>query len=129
MRYAEPLLLRPDPDAPVVGQVARREDVTITAVSAGYALVQTDDGMSGYTRLADVREAGSYRPVYVPPSEQLRPPPRAAETAASASASTPPASTASVRQLDGSNAASRDAFAENVTVTQSAVSNGFQLAT
>jgi hypothetical protein len=134
MRYAEPLLLRPDPDAPVVGQVTRREDVTITAVSAGYALVQTDDGTSGYTRLADVREAGSYRPVYVPPAEQLRPPPRATDAVAAAPAaetpaSAPPASADTVRRLDGSNAASRDAFAENVTVTQSAVSNGFQLAT
>jgi hypothetical protein len=150
LRYAEPLLLQPDPDAPVVGQVARHQDVTITSVEADYALVQTDDGASGFVRLADLREPKTYRTIYVPPYEQLPAPqaapeaesssataayvppsstPSATTSTSSAATSSPPASTATVQQLDGSNAASRDAFAQNVATTQSAVSNGFQLST
>jgi hypothetical protein len=148
--HAEPLLLQPDPDAPVVGQVARHQDVTITSVEADYALVQTDDGASGFVRLADLREPKTYRTIYVPPYEQLPAPqaapeaesssataayvppsstPSATTSTSSAATSSPPASTATVQQLDGSNAASRDAFAQNVATTQSAVSNGFQLST
>ncbi len=148
MRHDEPLLLRPDADAPVVGQAARHEDVTVTGVSGDYALVQTADGTSGYAPLYDVREAHTYRAIVVPPSEQIPPPEvmassaddanaayvppsanSAPATGASAPANTPPPSTTAVKQLDGSNAASRDAFAQNVAVSQSAVSNGFQLAT
>jgi hypothetical protein len=150
MRHDEPLLLRPDADAPEVGSVARHEDVTVTGVSGDYALVQTADGTSGYAPLAYVREAHTYRAIVVPPSEQI-PPPEPEEAAASSgdanaayvppsagsapatgagsAAPTPPPSTTAVQQLDGSNAASRDSFAQNVAVSQSAVSNGFQLAT
>ncbi len=147
-RRSEPLYLRPDSESPVIGALAVKENVTITSVIGGYALVQADDGSSGYTRLAYLRQPSSYRTIYVPPSEQLPvavDEPRPSETAAyvppgatdsgaaptsTASASPPPpATTAQVKQLDGSNAASRDAFAQNVAVSQSAVSNGFQLAT
>jgi hypothetical protein len=151
LRYSEPLLLQPDPDAPVVGQVARHQDVTINAVEADYALVQTDDGTTGFVRLADLRQPHTYRTIYVAPADQLPAPqaapaaessstaayvppsstPSAAPTSSTGTAATssPPASTATVQQLDGSNAASRDAFAQNVATTQSAVSNGFQLST
>ncbi len=146
MRHDEPLLLRPDANAPVVGSVTRREDVTVTGVSGDYALVQTADGTSGYAPLYDVREAHTYRAILVPPSEQIPAPepeatastssdanaayvPPSASSAPATGASAPPPSTTAVKQLDGSNAASRDAFAQNVAVSQSAVSNGFQLAT
>jgi hypothetical protein len=155
-RRAEPLYLRPDSESPVIGKLAVKEDVTITSVIGGYALVQADDGSTGYIRLAYLRQPTSYRTIYVPPSEQLPAavdeprasdqsstaayvPPAASDTGAVAStgsgASTasaaplPPATPRQVKQLDGSNAASRDAFAQNVSVSQSAVSNGFQLAT
>jgi len=103
-------------------------------VEADYALVQTDDGATGFVRLADLRQPQTYRSIYVPPAEQLpapTPPPAESATpsASTAATSSPPASTDTVKQLDGSNAASRDAFAQNVAVSQSAVSNGFQLAT
>jgi hypothetical protein len=126
MKRAATLLLRPDPDAPPVGSVTRHENVTVTGVSGDYALVQTDDGSSGYAPLADVREAKTYRAIIVPPSQQI-PAPEPAVAAAAPSAPAP--SSSAVKTLDGSNAASRDAFAQNVAVSQSAVSNGFQLAT
>jgi hypothetical protein len=144
IRRAAPLLLRPDRQAPVVGSVNRHEDVTVTGVSGDYALVQAADGSSGYAPLTDVREAGTYRAIVVPPEEQIPPPepeatassddnaayvPPAAASAPAAAPAAPPPSTTAVQQLDGSNAASRDAFAQNVAVSQSAVSNGFQLAT
>jgi hypothetical protein len=126
MKRATTLLLRPDPDAPPVGSVTRHEDVTVTGVSGDYALVQADDGSSGYAPLEDVREAHTYRAIIVPPSQQI-PAPVARASSVPVASSAP--STAAVKQLDGSNAASRDAFAQNVAVSQSAVSNGFQLAT
>jgi hypothetical protein len=134
MRRDATLLLRPDPDAPPVGSVTRREDVTVTGVSGDYALVQADDGSSGYAPLSDVREAHTYRAIYVPQSEQIPPPEPSSEASsytppAASGAAAPPPSTTAVKQLDGSNAASRDSFAQNVAVSQSAVSNGFQLAT
>jgi len=138
LRYNEPLLLQPDPDSPVIGQVARHQNVTINAVEANYALVQTDDGTTGFVRLADLRQPHTYRTITVPPADQLPAPETAPEDEATATnvpvsstpaTASPPASTATVQKLDGSNAASRDAFAQNVATTQSAVSNGFQLST
>jgi hypothetical protein len=126
MKRAATLLLRPDPDAPPVGNVTRHEDVTVTGVSGDYALVQADDGSSGYAPLEDVREAHTYRSIIVPPSQQI---PAPEPVAQAAPATPPPPSSTAVKQLAGSNAASRDAFAQNVAVSQSAVSNGFQLAT
>jgi uncharacterized protein YcfJ len=109
MRQATPLYLRPDPSAPVVGQTARREAVTVTGNSNGYALVQTADGTRGFVPLDTVGRPGSHQRLNVPSS-----------TAQSSGGS-------QIQQLDGSNAASRDAFAQNVSVSQSAVANGFQL--
>jgi hypothetical protein len=134
LRRDEDLLLRPDAAAPPVGSVKRRESVTITAVTDGYGLVQTADGSTGYVPMSALREPSSLKAVYVAPAEEA-PPPAEPETAvapaapAAPVASAAPASTGTVRQLDGSNAASRDAFAQNVAVSQSAVSKGFQLAT
>jgi len=110
MRQATPLYLRPDPTAPVVGQTTRREAVTVTGSSDGYALVQTADGTRGFAPLDTVGRPGSQHRLYVPSSS----------TAQSSGGS-------QIQQLDGSNAASRDAFAQNVSVSQSAVANGFQL--
>jgi len=107
MRAATPLLLRPDPAAPVIGQLTYRQPVTLTATSNGYALVQADDGTRGFAPITDVGQPNSARPVQV--------------QQASLTTGTP------VQQLDGSNAARRDAFDQSVAVSQSAVSNGFQL--
>ncbi len=101
--------LRPDPSAPVVGQLTKHQSVTVTGSSNGYALVQTDSGTRGFTPLSDVTQPNSHKPVYV-------------HTASLETGGTP------VQQLDGSNAARRDSFAQSVSVSQSAVANGFQLA-
>jgi hypothetical protein len=116
IRTAAPLLLRADPSAPVIGQLASQQPVTVTGASNGYALVSTTDGTQGFTPLQDVGEPGTNRSISVPPPEQT----------ASLSSDTG-SSGATVDQLDGSNAARRDSFAQNVAVSQSAVSNGFQL--
>jgi hypothetical protein len=108
MRAATPLLLRPDPAAPVIGQLTDRQPVTLTGASNGYALVQADDGTRGFAPITDVGEPNSARPVEV-------------RQASLTTTGTP------VQQLDGSNAARRDAFDQSVAVSQSAVSNGFQL--
>jgi hypothetical protein len=110
IRHDTELLLRPDPSAPVIGHLARREPVTLTGTSNGYALVAADNGVRGFAPIGDVGQPGSSRPVHVH------------------TASTPPA-TSQVAQLDGSNAARRDAFAQSVSVSQTAVANGFQLST
>ncbi len=108
MRAATPLLLRPDPAAPVIGQLTDRQPVTLTSTSNGYALVQADDGTRGFAPITDVGQPNSARPVAV-------------RQASLTATGTP------VQQLDGSNAARRDAFDQSVAVSQSAVSNGFQL--
>jgi len=110
MRRDTPLYLRPDPNAPVVGQTTRHQQVTLTGTSGDYALVQTDDGTQGFAPLVDVGKPGSTRAIHVVPQ----------------AVTTSPDATP-VQQLDGSNAASRDAFAQNVSVSQTAVANGFQL--
>jgi hypothetical protein len=109
IRQDTALLLRPDPSAPVIGQLSRRQPVTLNGASNGYALVQTDSGLRGFAPISAVGQRYTARPVYVPPAA-------------------PPAGTP-VQQLDGSNAARRDAFAQSVSVSQSAVANGFQLST
>lgn len=111
IRQDTPLYLRPDPSAPVVGQASRHDSVTVTGTSNGYALVQTDSGTQGFAPIEDVGQPDSERSIALPP---------APSPAASSGGS-------QIQQLDGSNAASRDAFAQNVSVSQSAVSNGFQL--
>jgi hypothetical protein len=111
-----PLYLRPDDSAPVVAQASRQEPVTVTDTSSGdYALVQTSDGTRGFAPIDDVAKPGTHH--------HIKPTPTTTATTASNSSSG-----GSVQQLDGSNAASRDAFAQSVSVSQSAVSNGFQLA-
>lgn len=110
IRQDTPLYLRPDPSAPVVGQASRHDSVTVTGTSNGYALVQTDSGTQGFAPIDDVGQPDSDRSIALPPT------PSPAATGGS-----------QIQQLDGSNAASRDAFAQNVSVSQSAVSNGFQL--
>jgi hypothetical protein len=109
IREDTPVYLRPDPSAPVVGQLTRHEPVTLTATSNGYALVQADDGTRGFAPIDTVGKPGSHHHIYQ-------------QTAAIPQGGTP------VQQLDGSNAASRDAFAQSVSVSQSAVANGFQMA-
>jgi|GEM_PF-830550 uncharacterized protein YcfJ len=111
IREDTPLYLRPDPSAPVVGQATEHEPVTVTGSSNGYALVQADDGTRGFAPMDDVGKPGSHHVLHIP-----------ASTAAA------PSGGSQIQQLDGSNAASRDAFAQNVSVSQSAVANGFQLA-
>jgi hypothetical protein len=115
IRTAAPLLLRADPSAPVIGQLASQQPVTVTGSSNGYALVNTSTGAQGFTPMEDVGEPGTERSISVP-----------AERTASLSDDTG-ASGGTVEQLDGSNAARRDSFAQSVAVSQSAVSNGFQL--
>jgi hypothetical protein len=110
IREATPIYLRPDDSSPVVGQVTRHQAVTLNATSNGYALVQTDDGTQGFAPSSAIGEPGSTRSLHVPESQPI------------ATSGTP------VQQLDGSNAASRDAFAQSVSVSQSAVNSGFQLA-
>jgi hypothetical protein len=107
------LLLRPDAASPPVGQVKRRAALTITAQTGDYALVQTADGATGYLPLSALRQPSTAKPVTIAPGEAMP---------------APAVSPSSVQQLDGSNAASRDAFAQNVAVSRSAVSTGFQLA-
>jgi hypothetical protein len=109
IRRTTPLYLRPDDSAPVVTTVARRDAVTVTGERDGYALVQTSDGTRGFAPAAAIGKPGSLRPAHI-------------QTASLSTGGTP------VQQLDGSNAASRDSFAQSVSVSQSAVSNGFQLA-
>ncbi len=110
IRTAAPLLLRADPSAPVIGQLASQQPVTVTGASNGYALVDTSNGTQGFTPLEDVGTPGGTRTIEIPQQQT-----------ASLSGGTP------VEQLDGSNAARRDSFAQSVAVSQSAVSNGFQL--
>jgi len=104
------LLLQPDPSAPVIGQLSRRQAVTLNGTTNGYALVEADNGMRGFTPISAVGQPGSSKPIYV-------------KTASVSPTASP------VAQLDGSNAARRDAFAQSVSVSQSAVANGFQLST
>jgi hypothetical protein len=109
-RRTTPVYLRPDTTSPVVGQLKSQEQVTLTGTQNGYALVQADDGTEGYTPTYDVRQPGTTRSIEVPPPAV-------------------PSGGTTVQQLDGSNAASRDAFAQSVAVSQSAVNNGFQMST
>lgn len=103
------LLLRPDPAAPELAQLTRREPVTITGSDEGYAVVQTDDGLTGYVPLYDLSPPGSYHRIYIHHAE--------------------PSGGSQVQQLAGSNAARGDAYAQSVSVSQSAVAgSGFQLA-
>ncbi len=110
IRRATPVYLRPDPASPVVGQLNRHQAVTLNATSNGYALIQTDTGTQGFAPISAVGAPGSTRAIHVhAPADNA------------ASDGTP------VQQLAGSNAASRDAFAQSVSVSRSAVNNGFQL--
>jgi hypothetical protein len=111
IREDTPLYLRPDSSAPVVGQATRQENVTVTGTSNGYALVQADDGTRGFAPLDAVSTPGNES---------------ALDEASSSSAATSSGGS-QIQQLDGSNAASRDAFAQTVSVSQNAVANGFQL--
>lgn len=106
------LRLRPDPAAPAIGQVKARQPVTVTGSRDGYALVETASGERGYTPLDSLTGRRS-----------AAPPPR------NASVLNANLGDDDVRSLAGSNAARRDDFAASVTVSQQAVSSGFELAT
>ena len=110
VRRAGTLKLRPDPAAPDIAQIQAKQPVTVTVKRGDYALVQTDTGARGYAQVADLQQAGSRSvPVSVPSA---------------------PAATngTDVRTLDGSNAARRDAFAQSVAVSETAVASGFEVA-
>lgn len=105
LRRAVPLKLRPDSNAPVIGQLSPREPVTVASTGGGFALVETSSGERGYA--PDSALAG-------------RLPPPLAQPAGFGGGD--------VRSLAGSNAARRDSFAVSVAVTEQATNNGFELA-
>lgn len=101
VRHATPLKLNPDPGAPDIGALQPRQSVQLTASRNGYAMVETPLGQRGYALLDAFK--GSPPP---PPSGD----------------------SGDVRTLAGSNAARRDGFTQSVSVTDQAVSSGFELA-
>jgi hypothetical protein len=109
-----PLRLRPDPAAPVIGQVPAREAVQVRPATGGFALVQRQGGQNaGYADASALRGTPGAR-------------------AAQAGAADPATATArpgDVRTLAASNIARRENFAESVSTAQQAATGGFELAT
>jgi hypothetical protein len=104
LRQAAQLRLRPDPSAPPIGQVKASQPVTVTGSRGGYALVETANGERGYA------------PVEALSGGRAAAPSRIA------------ADDGDIRSLASSNAARRDDFAASLSVSQAAVSSGFEVA-
>ena len=101
--------LNPETNGPQLGTLKAKDQVTVTGTEKGYAVVQTASGERGYVPLTELQGPGAAPP---PP-----PPPVAAG-----------GNSQEVATLAGSNAARRDAFAQRVSVSESAAAKGFELA-
>jgi hypothetical protein len=111
-----PVRLRPDPAAPVIGEVPARATVQARPAGGGFALVQGEGGQrSGYVEAAALSGArgGSL-----------------ASAAAAPDPATQRAQTGDVRTLAASNIARRENFTDTVaTAERAAAGGGFELAT
>ena len=103
------LKLSPDANAPDVAALNARDRVTVTGVRNGYAVIETASGQRGYAPASAI-EGGA---------------PRSAATSASATGA---ANADEVRTLAGSNAARRDSFAQSISVSETTIVSGFELA-
>lgn len=106
-RVSAPIRIRPDADAPQVGQLSSREAVTVRPAEGNFALVETSSGVRGYVPASavGVRGLGS-------PSAGVGGRGQDGE----------------FRQLAATNISRRDSFAESIqTAERAAQGSGFEL--
>lgn len=105
-RVSAPIRIRPDGNAPSIGQLSPRDQVTVTPAAGNFALVETSSGLRGYVPASAVGARGL-----------------GTESAGGRGQD------GEFRQLAASNIARRDNFSESVqTADRLAQGQGFELA-
>lgn len=105
-RVSAPIRIRPDGNAPSIGQLSARDQVTVTPAAGNFALVETSSGLRGYVPASAVGARGL-----------------GTESAGGRGQD------GEFRQLAASNIARRDNFSESVqTADRLAQGQGFELA-